>query len=46
MILTILKDAGDQLPKPARADDAQLLFEIEGKASNNRRSEPQELVAV
>lgn len=43
MILPILKDAADQLPTTARADEAQLLAEIQRKAANSRRSEPQEL---
>jgi len=33
MILTILKDAADQLPKSARADEAQLLADIQRKAA-------------
>ena len=46
VILTALKDAADQLPKSARADEAQLLSEIQRKAANSRRSEPQELGAL
>ena len=42
-ILTILKDAADQLPATARAEEAQLLADIQRKAANSRRSEPQEL---
>ncbi|MFO1045037.1 MAG: hypothetical protein U0941_24955 [Planctomycetaceae bacterium] len=42
-ILTILKDAADQLPTTARAEVAQLLADIQRKAANSRRSEPQEL---
>ncbi|MFO1044076.1 MAG: hypothetical protein U0941_20015 [Planctomycetaceae bacterium] len=42
-ILTILKDAADQLPTTARAEEAQLLADIQRKAANSRRSEPQEL---
>jgi hypothetical protein len=45
-ILTILKDAADQLPKTAKADEAQLLADIQRKAANSRRSEPQELGAL
>ena len=43
MILIALKDAADQLPMTARADEAQLLADIQRKAANSRRSEPQEL---
>lgn len=45
-ILTILKQAADQLPKTARADEAQLLADIQRKAANSRRAEPQELGAL
>jgi hypothetical protein len=42
-ILEVLNDAADQLPKTARADEAQLLADIQRKAANSRRAEPQEL---
>lgn len=45
-ILTILNDAADQLPKTARAEEAQLRADIQGKAANSRRTEPQELGCV
>jgi transposase len=45
-ILTILKGAADQLPMTARPDEAQLLSDIQRKAINSRRSEPQELGAL
>ena len=42
-MLSILKDAADQLPMTARSDEAQLLADIQRKAANSRRTEPQEL---
>lgn len=45
-ILTTLKDAADQLPKTAKAEEAQLMSDIQRKAVNSRRQEPQELGAL
>lgn len=46
VILTILKDAADQLPQTAKAEEAQLISDIQRKAANSRRTEPQELGAL
>lgn len=46
VILAVLKDAADQLPQYARAQEARLLADIQSKAANSRRSEPQELGAL
>lgn len=45
-IINILKDATDQLPNTAKAEEAQLLADIQRKAANSRRCEPQELGAL
>lgn len=45
-ILTTLKDAADQLPKTAKAEEAQVMSDIHRKAVNSRRQEPQELGAL